>query len=77
MTRTYADCTLTRSRPHQFDTIFSDLTALSFAALRAEPFSGNTPPPSGQTMQVPPADSLAKRLTLHLPPRGACVSVTQ
>ena len=37
------------------------------AAVVCEPFSNDTPPPSGQTMREPPEDCAPKRPTLHLP----------
>ena len=56
-----------RSLQYLFDDVFVRAPAALAAAVACEPFSNDTPPPSGQTMREPPEDSTPKRRTLHLP----------
>jgi hypothetical protein len=57
-----------RSLQYLFDDVFVREPAAQAAALVCEPFSNDTPAPSGQTMREAPEDNAPKRLTLHLPP---------
>ena len=57
------------SLQHAFNTVFAANPTVRRDAASCEPFSNDTPAPSGQTMRKPPADAAPKRLTLHLPPR--------
>ncbi len=56
-----------RSLQYLFDDVFVRSPAAQAAAVACEPFSNDTPPPSGQTMREPPEDCTPKRRTLHLP----------
>jgi hypothetical protein len=58
-----------RSLQYLFDDVFAPD---AHAAVVCEPFSNDTPAPSGQTMREPPYEIPPKRPTLHLPscPRG-------
>ena len=57
-----------RSLQYLFDDVFVREPATQAAALTCEPFSNDTPAPSGQTMREPPESHAPKRSTLHLPP---------
>ena len=52
---------------HLMEDAFVHAPAAARVAVVCEPFSNDTPPPSGQTMREPPEDCAPKRPTLHLP----------
>ena len=58
-----------RSQQYLVDDVSVQKPCAQAAAMMSEPFSNDTPAPSGQTMREPPTDPVPKRPTLHLPGR--------
>ena len=56
-----------RSLQYLFDDVFVQTPQAPRTAVVCDPFSNDTPPPSGQTMHEPPEDCAPKRPMLHLP----------
>ena len=56
-----------RSLQYLLDDIFVRAPPAYAPTVACEPFSNDTPPPSGQTMREPPENSTPKKRTLHLP----------